>query len=66
MDIFISDQIMVQQRNLILCLKDENINCIERPLKALNGGDIVLSHSSALILRRESELQITSTTEPTG
>ena len=66
MDIFISDQIGAQQRKLVDYLQDENLRCIERPLKALNGADIVLSHTSALILRRDSELEITSSLEPTG
>jgi hypothetical protein len=66
LDIFVSDQIMAQQRIMIAYLDDENLNCIERPLKSLNGGDIVLTHSSALILRKDSELELTSTSEPTG
>lgn len=65
LDIFISD-LVAQQRDLIENLFDENLNCIERPLRALHGGDMVLSCSSALILRREHELEITSATEPTG
>ncbi len=65
LDIFISD-LVAQQRELIENLFDENLNCIERPLRALHGGDMVLSCSAALILRREHELEITSATEPTG
>jgi hypothetical protein len=65
LDIFISD-LIAQQRDLVENLCDENLNCIERPLRALHGGDMVLSCSSALILRREHELEITSATEPTG
>jgi hypothetical protein len=65
LDIFISD-LVAQQRDLMESLFDENLNCIERPLQALHGGDMVLSCSTALILRRDHELEITSATEPTG
>jgi hypothetical protein len=65
LDIFISQQ-LIQQRDIIEGLLDENIICLERPLNFLHGGDMILSCSSALIFRRDFELEVTNMTEPTG